>query len=97
MQQDLHLDDDVFYEDLIGKLYKPAKITVGNTIGKGQNPPFVVEKAEDPEPAVDPEPAAEEQPQVIEPEPEPVEEPRQQTTVEKWRGWLNNLVKDVTE
>ena len=97
VQQDLHLDDDVFYEDLIGKLYKPAKITVGNTIGKGQNPPFVVEKAEDPEPALDPEPAAEEQPQVIEPEPEPVEEPRQQTTVEKWRGWLNNLVKDVTE
>jgi hypothetical protein len=38
-----------------------------------------------------------EQPAVTEPEPEPKEEPKQQTIVEKWKGWLNSLMKDVTE
>jgi cell division protein FtsZ len=98
VQADIHRDEDDFYEDLIPMLYKPTKIeTMGKIIGKEQELDFKVEEAKDPEPAVEPEPVVEEQPAVEEPETEPIEEPKQQTIVEKWKGWLNSLVKDVME
>ncbi len=98
VQADIHRDVDDFYEDLIPLLYKPTKVeTMGNIIGKEQELDFKVEEAKDPEPAVEPEPIVEEQPTVIEPEAEPIEEPKQQTIVEKWKGWLNSLMKDVME
>ncbi len=98
VQADIHRDVDDFYEDLIPLLYKPTKVeTMGKIIGKEQKLDFKVEEAKDPEPAVEPEPIVEEQPTVIEPEAEPVEEPKQQTIVEKWKGWLNSLMKDVME
>jgi cell division protein FtsZ len=98
VQADIHRDVDDFYEDLIPLLYKPTKVeTMGKIIGKEQKLDFKVEEAKDPEPAVEPEPIVEEQPTVIEPEAEPIEEPRQQTIVEKWKGWLNSLMKDVME
>ena len=98
VQADIHRDEDDFYEDMIPLLYKPTKIeTVGKIIGKEQELDFEVEEAKDPEPAVEPEPIVEEQPVVIEPEAEPIEEPKQQTIVEKWKGWLNSLMKDVME
>ena len=95
--QDIHRNEDDYYEDLIPQLYKPAKVeTMGKMIGKEQELDFKVEQAQEPEPAA-PEPVAVEQPAVTEPEPEPKEEPKQQTIVEKWKGWLNSLMKDVTE
>ena len=98
VQADIHRDVDDFYEDLIPLLYKPTKVeTMGKIIGKEQKLDFKVEEAKDPEPAVEPEPIVEEQPTVIEPEAEPIEESKQQTIVEKWKGWLNSLMKDVME
>jgi cell division protein FtsZ len=42
------------------------------------------------EPAPEPEPA--------DPEPEPVEEEIEEPTMlDKWKQWLNNLIKDVAE
>ena len=98
VQADIHRDEDDFYEDLIPLLYKPTKVeTMGKIIGKEQKLDFKVEEAKDPEPAVEPEPIVEEQTTDIEPEAEPIEEPKQQTIVEKWKGWLNSLMKDVME
>lgn len=95
--QDIHRNEDDYYEDLIPQLYKPAKVeTMGKMIGKDQELDFKVEQAHEPEPAA-PEPVVVEQPAVTESEPEPKEEPKQQTIVEKWKGWLNSLMKDVTE
>ncbi|MBE6260536.1 MAG: cell division protein FtsZ [Prevotella sp.] len=92
VQKEVHRDDDDFYEDLIKILYKPKRIgTVGKVIGKEQELDFKVEIAEDPEPTV------EVQSPVAEPEGDPVDEPKAQPMVEKWKGWLNSLMKDVTE
>ena len=85
VQQDVHRNEDDYYEDVIKKLYRPAVKTTMATVITQQELPFEVEPAEEPEPAVEPEP---------EPEPEKEEEP---TILDKWRGWLNNLMKTVTE
>ena len=85
VQQDVHRNEDDYYEDVIKKLYRPAVKTTMATVITQQELPFEVEPAEEPEPAVEPEP---------EPEPEREEEP---TILDKWRGWLNNLMKTVTE
>ena len=91
--QDVHRNEEDFYEDLIPKLYKPAK-KVMEVIT--QELPFVVEPAEEPEPVIEPEPDPE--PEEVEtPEPEIEEEPKEPTMVNKWMTWLNNLMKDVTE
>lgn len=102
ISQNVHRTDDDFYEDLIPKLYKPAKKVIEVI---AQQLPFEVEPAPEPEPAREPEPVAEPAP-VVEPEPEPVEQteeeekpddPEEPTMVSKWKGWLNNLMKEVTE
>ncbi len=102
ISQNVHRTDDDFYEDLIPKLYKPAKKVIEVI---AQQLPFEVEPAPDPEPAREPEPVAEPAP-AVEPEPEPVEQteeeekqddPEEPTMVSKWKGWLNNLMKEVTE
>ena len=85
VQQDVHRNEDDYYEDVIKKLYRPAVKTTMATVITQQELPFEVEPAEEPEPAVEPEP---------EPEPEEEEAP---TILDKWRGWLNNLMKTVTE
>ena len=85
VQQDVHRNEDDYYEDVIKKLYRPAVKTTMATVITQQELPFEVEPAEEPEPAVEPEP---------EPEPEKEEEP---TILDKWREWLNNLMKTVTE
>ena len=85
VQQDVHRNEDDYYEDVIKKLYRPAVKTTMATVITQQELPFEVEPAEEPEPAVEPE---------SEPEPEEEEEP---TILDKWRGWLNNLMKTVTE
>jgi cell division protein FtsZ len=102
ISQNVHRTDDDFYEDLIPKLYKPAKKVIEVI---AQQLPFEVEPAPEPEPAKEPEPVAEPDP-AVEPEPEPVEQteeeekpddPEEQTMVSKWKGGLNNLMKEVTE
>ena len=100
---DVHRSEDDFYEDLIPKLYKPAKKVIEVI---AQELPFVVEPAEEPEPATEPEPVPEPIPepdepetpgQEIEEEPETEKEPEEPTMLNKWIKWLNNLMKEVTE
>ncbi|MBQ3770219.1 MAG: cell division protein FtsZ [Prevotella sp.] len=101
VQQNAHHDEDDFYEDLIPKLYKPAKKKkIAEVLS--QELPFEVEQTSEQEPVVEvqtPIVEVEEKPKV---ESEVVveerkEEPKQPTIVEKWGRWLNNLTKDVTE
>ena len=101
--QDVHRSEDDFYEDLIPKLYKPAKKVIEVI---AQELPFVVEPAEEPEPATEPEPVPEPIPEPDEPEtpgqemeeePETEKEPEEPTMLNKWIKWLNNLMKEVTE
>ena len=86
VEKDVHRDEDDFYEDLISKLYKPAKIaTVSQVLAQEQELPFEVETPPEPEPA-----AVVEEPAVEEP-------PRQPTMIDKWKKWLNDLMRDVSE
>ncbi len=107
VQKDAHRDADDFYEDLIPQLYKPGQKTMAKSIVQ-QELPFEVEQAPDPEPVVeveqtsDSEPVVEVQVQVEELEPVVVDNPKedkpqQPTMIERWKKWLNELVKDVTE
>ena len=87
---DVHRNDDELYEELIPKLYKPAKKqTVVEAIV--QEIPFEVEPTPEPEPAEDPKPT--EEPVKKE---EPVA-PAEPTLVDKLTSWLNNMMKGVTE
>ena len=97
VQTDVHRNEDEFYEDLIPKLYKPAKKPkVAEVIT--QELPFEVEPAEEPEPAT-PEPPTNPEPSTEEPaeEAEETEKPSEPTILDRWKQWLNNLVKEVTE
>ena len=94
VESNVHRDDDDFYEDLIERLYKPAKKkSVGEVITQGELE-FEVEPAPEPEPAPQPEPAPA-------PAPEPIdyedEAPIAPTMVSKWKQWLNGIMKDVME
>ena len=87
VQKDAHSNEDDFYEDLIPKLYKPAKkepSTMKEVLAKEQVLPFEVEKAPEPEPAPAPEPVV-------------VEESKEPTIIDKWKDWLNRLAKNVAE
>ena len=110
VQENVHRDDDDFYEDLINRLYKPAKKKkVGEVITQAELE-FEVEKAPEPEPAKAPEPAVPEgdsESTTTEPDSDTTsdedvwntddEAPIAPTMVSKWRKWLNDLMKDVTE
>ena len=103
VQREVHRDEDDFYEDLIKKLYKPVVKTKVVDVLEPKLP-FEVEEAKEPEPATEPEAIQvvdsdepEQYAAPVEIEDDEKEEPRQATVVEKWKGWLNNLMKDVTE
>ena len=83
VQMDVHSNEDDYYEEIIKKLYRPVvKPTMAGAIQ--QELDFEVEPAPEPEPA--------------DPEPEPVEEEKEEPTMlDKWKQWLNNLIKDVAE
>lgn len=85
----VHKDDNDFYEDLISRIYKPVKKRkVAEVIT--QELPLVVEPTPEPEPAVaEPEKAVEENLEE--------DEEQQPTILDKWKEWLNRLMKDVTE
>ena len=96
VESNVHRDDDDFYEDLIERLYKPAKKkSVGEVITQGELE-FEVEPAPEPEPAPQPESAP-----APAPAPEPIdyedEAPIAPTMVSKWKKWLNGIMKDVME
>ena len=111
-EQEVHRDEDDFYEDLIPKLYKPArKVTVSKVLTVEQELPFEVETAPEEEPA-----AVVEEPVVgnaskrcigiqggiADGPSEPGttakhEEPHQPTMIDKWKRWLNTLMAEVTE
>ena len=86
VHQDVCRNEDDYYEDIIKKLYKPTvkPPTIGTVITQTVLD-FQVEPAPEPEPAVK---------QVPEPEPE---EEREPTIIDKWRIWLSNITKTVTE
>ena len=112
VKQDVHRNEDDFYEDLIPKLYKPViKKKVVEVLA--QELPFEVEKAPEPEPAVEETQQAENGKQPVDKgEPDegkqPVDEgqsgdsqvaegPATPTALDKLKEWLRNLMKDVTE
>jgi len=90
VKADVHSNEDDYYEDVIKKLYKPAKAapTMAAAITQTELD-FEVEPAPEPEPAViyEPDPT---------PEPEPEEE-KEPTALDKLKIWLNNVMKSVTE
>lgn len=99
VQQEAHRDEDDLYEDLIPKLYKPAK---KKKIVEVLSPElqFEVEPTVEPEPIVEvanPEKNVVAEPQNDEENEMVEEEEIQPTIIEKWRGWLDRFMKDVTE
>ena len=87
VKADVHNSEDDYYEDVIKKLYKPAKKkpTMAAAITQMEIN-FDVEPAKEPEKAVtEPEP---------EPEPEVEKEP---TILDKWKTWLKSLMSDVVD
>lgn len=80
----VHSSEDDYYEDLIPKLYKPTKkTTMAKVIAKQTVIDFNVQPAPEPEPAAIPESESKEN--------------TEPTILNKWKGWLNNLLKDVAE
>ena len=84
VKTDVYRNDDEYFESLIPLLYKPRKKTVAEVIT--QTLPFEGEVMPEPEPAVIPEPEPEKVP----------EEEEKPTMVNKWRRWLDNVVKGLT-
>ena len=90
-------NEDGYYEDLIPLLYKPTPV---KPVEKQQEEPkFVVESAPIPEPI--PEPAPEPAPEptstlepIQESEPTVDERPKEKSTLEKLKDWLNGLIDE---
>lgn len=110
VEQDSHHNTDDFYEDLIPLLYKPVEKKISDVIAQDQELPFEVEPATEMESATEQKSVvADEELEEEEILPgETVEQdeadektdyavPRQAKIVDKWKGWLNDLMKDVTE
>ena len=85
VQSELKLDDEAVCEELIPKLYKPAKRTKVVEV-LAQELPFEVESAPEPEPAP-----------VVEVEEKEKEVPVEPTAVDRLKGWLTRMMKDVAE
>jgi len=87
VNQEAHANEDDFYEDLIPKLYKPVKKKkIVEVLTQEPVLPFEVTPAPEPEPAKVPEPVV-----------EVAQESKEPTTLDRLKGWLTQLVKDVTE
>ena len=85
VQSELKLDDEAVYEELIPKLYRPAKRTKVVEV-LAQELPFEVESAPEPEPAP-----------VVEVEEKEKEVPVEPTAVDRLKGWLTRMMKEVAE
>ena len=85
VEANVHNNEDDYYEELISKLYKPAKKTPTMAQAIVQTEiDFDVEQAPEPEPAK------------VEPTPEP-NKPQEPTAIDKLKNWLNNMMMSVTE
>jgi len=106
VMKDAHRNENDFFEDLIPKLYKPVrKEKAAEENNKAL--PFEVIEAPAPEPAE--EVSLDEQEELLEPFDTETQESKteeesaykqtaeKETVVDKWKGWLNNLMKEVTE
>ena len=88
-------NEDGYYEDLIPLLYKPTPIKPVEE--QQEEPKFVVESAPIPEPAPEPTPAPTPAPTpepIQEPEPMVDERPKEKSTLEKLKDWLNGLIAE---
>ena len=104
--KDVHSDENDFYEDLIPKLYKPAKKKKVVEVLQPELP-FEVDPAPEPEPAEPQEEKEEEptQPSTPTTPPGPTgrlrspseQEHPQPTTLDKLKSWLNSFISEVTE
>ena len=84
-------NEDGYYEDLIPLLYKPTPV---KPVEKQQEEPkFVVESAPIPEPAPEPTPTPTPEP-IQESEPTVDERPKEKSTLEKLKDWLNGLIDE---
>ena len=81
----VHNNEDDYYEELIPKLYKPAK-----------KAPTMAQAIVQTEIDFDVEPAPEPEPAKVEPAPEP-NKPQEPTAIDKLKNWLNNMMMSVTE
>ena len=94
VMQDVHRDEDDFYEDLIHKLYKPVRKKVIEVLTPEL--PFEVGTAPDPEPDMekDVQDVEKESSAKVESDKNEIKQP---TIITKWMTWLNDIMKDVTE
>ena len=110
VEQDSHHNTDDFYEDLIPLLYKPVEKKISDVIAQDQELPFEVEPATEMESATEQKSVVAdeelEEEEILPEETVGKDEadektdyavPRQAKIVDKWKGWLNDLMKDVTE
>ena len=110
VEQDSHHNTDDFYEDLIPLLYKPVEKRISDVIVQDQELPFEVEPATEMESATEQKSVVAdeelEEEEILPEETVGQDEadektdyavPRQAKIVDKWKGWLNDLMKDVTE
>ena len=110
VEQDSHHNTDDFYEDLIPLLYKPVEKKISDVIAQDQELPFEVEPATEMESATEQKSVVAdeelEEEEILPEETVGQDEadektdyavPRQAKIVDKWKGWLNDLMKDVTE
>ena len=109
VHQDVHRNEDDFYEDLIPLLYKPTKVEhVGKVMVKEQTLPFEVEEAQEPEPAVKSESVGQtdhgtdhgdgspdhSRLATTDQENRPRDPAKQRTMIDKWKEWLNSLMAE---
>ena len=83
VSQDVHRNEDDYYEDIIKKLYRPVVKTTMATVITQPELPFEVEPAKEPEPAA-----------ITEPEREEEEEEKELTALDKLKAWLNSFMKE---
>ena len=88
VKNEVHHDEDDYYESLIAGLYKPRKVTLGEVIATQTEIEWDVEQAPEPEPAPEP---------VVDVEPEPELEPHEPTALDALKNWLKRVMKDVSE
>ena len=87
VKEDVHRNEDDYYEDVIKRLYKPVvkKQPTMKTVITQLPLPFEVEPAPNPEPAV-------------ETPPEPKEESDTEPSIlKKWRKWIDSFMNDIPE
>ena len=90
VREDVHTNEDDYYEDVIKKLYRPVKKPTMGTVIKQMEIDFEVEEAKEPEPAQESE-------EEMDTEVEETTENKEPTILNKWKQWLNNLMNVVTE